>query len=59
MALDVCASCLELLGPLGLDGHLVEKLYRDVKVYDIFEGTNQIQHLVVARRLYEEQGLSI
>ncbi|MCL6633881.1 MAG: acyl-CoA dehydrogenase family protein [Alicyclobacillus herbarius] len=59
MALDVCASCLELLGPIGLDGHIVEKLYRDVKVYDIFEGTNQIQHLIIARRLYEEQGLRI
>lgn len=52
MALDVCSKCLELLGPIGLDGHLVEKLYRDVKVFDIFEGTNQVQHLVTARRLY-------
>lgn len=52
MALDVCSKCLELLGPVGLDGHIVEKLYRDVKVFDIFEGTNQVQHLVTARRLY-------
>jgi acyl-CoA dehydrogenase len=59
MALAVCAACLELMGPIGLDGHLVEKLYRDVKVFDIFEGTNQIQHLIVARRLYEAQGLRI
>lgn len=52
MSLDVCAKCLELLGPVGLDGHIVEKLYRDVKVFDIFEGTNQVQHLVIARRLF-------
>ncbi|WP_077328160.1 acyl-CoA dehydrogenase family protein [Virgibacillus siamensis] len=52
MSLDVCAKCLELLGPIGLDGHLVEKLYRDVKVFDIFEGTNEVQHLVIARRQY-------
>ncbi|HLS61128.1 MAG TPA: acyl-CoA dehydrogenase family protein [Virgibacillus sp.] len=52
MALDVCAKCLELLGPSGLDGQIVEKLYRDVKVFDIFEGTNEIQHLVIARRQY-------
>ncbi|HET7580054.1 MAG TPA: acyl-CoA dehydrogenase family protein [Bacillales bacterium] len=52
IALDVCSKCLELLGPVGLDGHIVEKLYRDVKVFDIFEGTNQVQHLVTARRLY-------
>ncbi|WP_102027079.1 acyl-CoA dehydrogenase family protein [Salirhabdus sp. Marseille-P4669] len=52
IALDVCAKCLELLGPVGLENHLVEKLYRDVKVFDIFEGTNEIQHLVIARRQY-------
>lgn len=52
MSLDVCSKCLEILGPDGLDGNLVEKLYRDVKVFDIFEGTNQIQHLVIARRQY-------
>ncbi|MCF8566940.1 acyl-CoA dehydrogenase family protein [Alicyclobacillus tolerans] len=57
--LDVCAACLELMGPVGVDGNLVEKLYRDVKVYDIFEGTNQIQHLIVARRLYDQEGLRI
>ncbi|MEN1967418.1 acyl-CoA dehydrogenase family protein [Lentibacillus sp. N15] len=53
MSLDVCAKCLEILGPVGLDGHIVEKLYRDVKVFDIFEGTNQVQHLVIARRQYD------
>ncbi|WP_047984427.1 acyl-CoA dehydrogenase family protein [Ornithinibacillus californiensis] len=52
IALDVCAKSLELLGPTGLEGHLVEKLYRDVKVFDIFEGTNEVQHLVIARRQY-------
>lgn len=59
MALDVCAKCLELLGPTGLEGHIVEKLYRDVKVFDIFEGTNEIQHLVIARRQYEPYGIRV
>jgi acyl-CoA dehydrogenase len=59
MALDVCSKCLELLGPIGLDGHLVEKLYRDVKVFDIFEGTQQIQRLVTARRLYAPYGVHV
>jgi acyl-CoA dehydrogenase len=58
-ALAICTDCLELFGPIGMEGHLVEKLYRDVKVYDIFEGTNQIQHLIIARRLYEQEGLRI
>ncbi|WP_026909319.1 acyl-CoA dehydrogenase family protein [Paucisalibacillus globulus] len=59
MALDVCAKSLELLGPTGLDGHLVEKLFRDVKVFDIFEGTNEIQHLVIARRQYAPFGVRV
>ncbi|SET60407.1 acyl-CoA dehydrogenase [Salinibacillus kushneri] len=52
ISLQVCSKCLEILGPIGLNNHLVEKLYRDVKIFDIFEGTNEIQHLVVARRQY-------
>src|SRR5690625_4688063 len=59
MALKVCAKCLELLGPIGLDGHIVEKLYRDVKVFDIFEGTNEIQHLIIARRHYQPYGIRV
>src|SRR5690625_1733373 len=52
ISLDVCAKGLELLGPTGIQGHLVERLYRDAKVFDIFEGTNEIQHLVIARRQF-------
>ncbi|MEI3612314.1 acyl-CoA dehydrogenase family protein [Pseudogracilibacillus sp. SO30301A] len=59
MALDVCAKSLELLGPIGLEGHIVEKLFRDVKVFDLFEGTNEIQHLVIARRQYEPYGIRV
>lgn len=59
MALDVCSKCLELLGPIGLDNHIVEKLYRDVKVFDIFEGTNEVQHLVIARRQYERYNIRV
>ena len=44
--------CLELA---GIDGYgedeLIEKWARDAKILDIFEGTQQIQLLVVARRL--------
>src|SRR5699024_1990865 len=58
-ALQVCANSLELLGPVGIQNHIVEKLYRDVKVFDIFEGTNEIQHLVIARRQYEPYGLRV
>src|SRR5437763_2206549 len=32
----------------------IQKWFRDAKVYDIFEGTAQIQRLVIARRLFPE-----
>jgi acyl-CoA dehydrogenase len=43
---------VELLGPLGYSRKwLVEKWMRDAKINDIFEGTGQINRLVVARRI--------
>lgn len=54
MVQRVTAKAVEVLGPEGVLQHrLVEKLYRDQKVYDIFEGTGQIQRLVISRRLFE------
>ena len=32
----------------------IERLYRDARVYPIFEGTSQIQRLVIARQLSRE-----
>jgi acyl-CoA dehydrogenase len=46
----IAQRCCELLGPLGFScENLAEKWMRDVKITDIFEGTGQIQHLIVAR----------
>lgn len=33
---------------------LIQKWFRDAKVFDIFEGTAQIQRLVIARRIFPE-----
>jgi acyl-CoA dehydrogenase len=52
MASDVTVSCVELCGSVGYsEGELLEKWARDSKILDIFEGTQQIQQLIVARRL--------
>jgi acyl-CoA dehydrogenase len=49
---EVTLRCVELCGPCGYDEtELLEKWARDAKILDIFEGTQQIQMLVVARRL--------
>jgi acyl-CoA dehydrogenase len=36
------------------EGHLLEKFSRDSKILDIFEGTQQIQQLIIARRLLDK-----
>jgi acyl-CoA dehydrogenase len=45
-------SAIEIMGPEGYSReHLVEKWFRDIKVYDIFEGTGQIQRVVIGRHI--------
>ena len=49
---DVALRCVALAGAVGYgEGELLEKWARDAKILDIFEGTQQIQLLVVARLL--------
>ena len=51
-AVDITLRCVELAGAFGYSEHsLLEKWARDSKILDIFEGTQQIQQLIVARRL--------
>jgi acyl-CoA dehydrogenase len=48
----VTLRCVELCQSLGYsENDLLEKFARDSKIIDIFEGTQQIQQLIVARRL--------
>lgn len=49
---EVTLKCIELCGSVGYsEVDLLEKWGRDSKILDIFEGTQQIQLLIVARRL--------
>ncbi|MGW4489920.1 acyl-CoA dehydrogenase family protein [Amycolatopsis sp. NPDC004368] len=49
---DVTLKCVELVGVYGYtEESLLEKWARDAKILDIFEGTQQIQQLIVARRV--------
>ncbi|MEV0074249.1 acyl-CoA dehydrogenase family protein [Amycolatopsis sp. NPDC050768] len=51
-ATDIALGCVVLAGSLGYsEDSLLEKWARDAKIMDIFEGTQQIQQLIVARRL--------
>jgi len=49
---DIALRCVALCGAIGYgEGELLEKWARDVKILDIFEGTQQIQLLIIARQL--------
>ena len=49
---EVVSAALDIFGEAGVvRDNLIEKLYRDVKILDIGEGTQQVQRLVVARHL--------
>ena len=51
-ATDIALRCVRLCGSVGLgESELLEKWARDVKILDLFEGTQQIQLLIIARQL--------
>ena len=53
-AIRACIDAIEICGAEGSiaeEHQLLEKWFRDIKVYDIFEGTGQIQRIVIAKRL--------
>jgi acyl-CoA dehydrogenase len=48
-------QALQIHGGAGLvHGHIVERLYRDIRALRIYEGTSEIQKLVIARELLKE-----
>jgi acyl-CoA dehydrogenase len=49
---EIALGCVELCGSVGYsESELLEKWARDAKILDIFEGTQQIQLLIIARLL--------
>jgi acyl-CoA dehydrogenase len=49
---DIALRCVALCGATGYaEGELLEKWARDAKILDLFEGTQQIQLLIIARAL--------
>ncbi|MEO3815336.1 acyl-CoA dehydrogenase family protein [Plantactinospora sp. B24E8] len=56
VAVSVTEKAVQILGGAGyLRDHPVERWYRDAKIYTIFEGTSEIQRLVIARAISGRQ----
>jgi acyl-CoA dehydrogenase len=57
---DITNKVVELTGTLGYSERLlVEKWARDSKILDIFEGTQQIQNLIIARRVLNKSSAEL
>jgi acyl-CoA dehydrogenase len=53
----ITQKAVELMGPLGYTrDSLLEKWFRDAKITDIYEGTGQINRLIVARNILGYSG---
>ena len=56
MAVQHTANAVQIFGGSGyIRGFEVERLYRDAKITQIYEGTNQIQRSIIARELLRSQ----
>jgi alkylation response protein AidB-like acyl-CoA dehydrogenase len=55
VAMEVTTDAVQVLGGYGyMQEYPVERMMRDAKITQIYEGTNQIQRLVIARELFKE-----
>jgi alkylation response protein AidB-like acyl-CoA dehydrogenase len=51
----VTSEAIQIHGGIGvLEGTLVERLYRDARVTQIYEGTSEVQRIVISRMLAAE-----
>jgi alkylation response protein AidB-like acyl-CoA dehydrogenase len=56
VAMEVTTNAVQVLGGYGyIQEYPVERMMRDAKITQIYEGTNQIQRLVIAREMLKEQ----
>jgi acyl-CoA dehydrogenase len=55
--MKVTTDAVQIFGGYGfMRDYPVEKFMRDAKITQIYEGTNQVQRLVIARNLIKEAG---
>src|SRR6188474_1585317 len=55
VAMEVTTDAVQVLGGYGyMQEYPVERMMRDAKITQIYEGTNQIQRLVIARQMLKE-----
>ncbi|MBL6721102.1 MAG: acyl-CoA dehydrogenase family protein [Planctomycetes bacterium] len=57
VAMEVATDAVQVFGGYGfMEDYPIAKFFRDAKILQIYEGTNQVQRLVIARHLIREAG---
>ena len=57
VAMEVATDAVQIFGGYGfMEDYPIAKFFRDAKILQIYEGTNQVQRLVIARKLIKEAG---
>lgn len=60
VAMEVTTNAVQIYGGMGYTKwHPVEKLMRDAKVMQIYEGSAQIMRLIIARRLLQDMEMTL
>jgi acyl-CoA dehydrogenase len=56
MCNKVCTDAVQVFGGYGYSQEYpVEKLYRDSKIFQIYEGTSQIQRLIISKEIFDRR----
>ena len=55
----VAADAVQIFGGAGFNEDMpVAKLFRDAKIFQLYEGTSQIQRLIISRELFSNPALT-
>jgi cyclohexane-1-carbonyl-CoA dehydrogenase len=58
-AMKITTDMVQILGGYGyMKDYPLERMFRDAKLTQIFEGTNQIQRIIIGRELMKERKVS-
>ena len=55
IAMQAATEAIQVFAGYGYTkAHLVEKLFRDIKLYQIYEGTSEVQRIVISRHALKD-----
>lgn len=55
---EICQICMELLEEKGIDkSEIAERLWRDIKLTHIYETTNEVNNLIIFKKLFGKSGV--